>query len=99
MKKNKKKKAAEEATKKEEEERKKKEDEEIKKKQKENEGLRLTGSKKDQQTTDPMDTPGKHDHTDQHLGQDNPYPQDPTATSGSTQGKDVFSGMNLVPFM
>ena len=49
------KKAAEEAAKKTKEERKKKEDEEMKKKQKEAEGLRLTRSTIDQQTTDPID--------------------------------------------
>ena len=46
-----------------------------------------------------MDTQGGHDHTDQGLGQDNPDPQNPTATSGSTQGQAMFSGMNLIPFM
>ena len=46
-----------------------------------------------------MDTPGGHDHTDMGLGQDNPDPQEPAATSGSTQEKVVFSGMNLILFM
>ena len=60
---------------------------------------RLTGSKNDQQTTDLIDTQGAHDHTDQGHGQDNPDPQEPTATSGSTQEQVVFSGMNLIPFI
>ena len=46
--------------------------------------MRLTGSKKDQQTTDPIDTQREHDHTDQGHGQDNPDPQEPAATSSST---------------
>ena len=46
-----------------------------------------------------MDTPRGHDHTDQGIGQDNLYPQELAATSGSTQGQVVFSGMNLIPFM
>ena len=46
-----------------------------------------------------MDTLGEHDHTDQGLGQDNLDPEEPVATSGSTQGQVVFSGMNLIPFM
>ena len=46
-----------------------------------------------------MDTQGEHDHTDQGHGQDNPDPQEPAATSGSTQEQVVFSGMNLIPFM
>ena len=93
------KRAVEEATRKEEEERKRNEEEEIKKRQDETEGLRLTGSKKDQQTTNPIDTQEEHDHIDQEHGQDNPDPREPTATSGSTQGQVVFSGMNLIPFI
>ena len=62
-----------------------------KKKQEETEGLRLTGSKIDQQTNGPIDTQGAHDDTDIGHGQDNPNPQDPTATSGSTQEQVVFS--------
>ena len=46
------KRAAEEAARKEEEERKRNEDAEIKKIQEESEGLRLTISQKDQQTTE-----------------------------------------------
>ena len=46
-----------------------------------------------------MDTHGGHDHTDQGHGQDNPNPQKPTASSGSTQGQAMFFGMNLIPFM
>ena len=46
-----------------------------------------------------MDTHGEHDHIDQGHGQDNPDPQEPAATSGSTQGQDVFYGINLIPFM
>ena len=46
-----------------------------------------------------MDTEEAHDHTDQGLGQDNHDPQEPAATFGSTQGQDVFSRMNLIPFM
>ena len=91
------KRATEEAAKK-EEERKKKEDAEIKKKQEEIEGLRLTGSKTDQQTTDPIDTQGAHYDIDIGHGQDNPDHQDPAATYGSTQEQVVFSGMNLIPF-
>ena len=45
---------------------------EIKKKQKESEGLRLAGAKKDQQTIDQIDTQETQDHTDQGQGQDNP---------------------------
>ena len=45
-----------------------------------------------------MDIPGEHDHTYQGHGQDNPNPQEPVATSGSTQEKVVFYGMNLIPF-
>ena len=71
----------------------------MKKTQDESEGLRLVGSKKDQQTTDQMDTQGEHDHIDQGHGQDNPDPWEPAATSGSTQGQAMFSGMNLIPFM
>ena len=52
--------------------------------------MRLTTSKKDQQTTEKMDIMGEHDHTDQGLGQDNPDPQEPATTSGSTQGKLCF---------
>ena len=44
----------------------------------------LTGSKNDQQTTNPIDTQEEHDHTDQGHGQDNPNSQEPAATSGST---------------
>ena len=79
-------------------ERKKKEDAEIKKKQKESEGQRLTGSYIDQKTTDPIDTQEAQDHTNQGHGQDNPDSQEPGATSGSTQGKAVLSGMNLIAF-
>ena len=50
------KRAVEEATRKEEEERKSNEESNIKKRQEESEGLRLTGSQKDQQTTDWVDT-------------------------------------------
>ena len=46
-----------------------------------------------------MDTPGEHDHTDQGHEQDNLDPQEPSATSSSTQVQAVFSGMNLIPFM
>ena len=46
-----------------------------------------------------MDTPGEHDHTEQGLGQDYLDPEEPAATSGSTQGQAVFSGMNLIPLM
>ena len=59
----------------------------------------MTGSKKDQQITDPIDTQEEHDHTDQEHGQDNPDSQEPAANSCSTQGQAVFSGMNLIPFM
>ena len=71
----------------------------MKKKQEESEGLRLAGAKKDQQTTDQIDTQVAQDHTDQGQGQDNPNYQEPTATSGSTQEQVVFSGLNLIPFM
>ena len=56
----------------------------MKKTQDESEGLRLVGSKKDQQTTDQIDTPREHDHTDQGHGQDNPDPQGPATNFGST---------------
>ena len=46
-----------------------------------------------------MDTQGENDHIDQEHGQDNPDPQEPASTSGSTQRKAVFFGMNLIPFM
>ena len=61
--------------------------------------MRLIGSRKDQQTTEQMDIHGGNDHTDQGLGQDNPDSQEPAPASGSTQGKAVFSGMNLIPFI
>ena len=99
MKNKEKKRVAVEAAKKEEEKRKRNEEVEIKKRQGESEGLRLTRSKKDQQTADPIDTQGEHDHTDQGNGQDNTDSQEPTTTSGSTQEKKVFSQMNLIPFM
>ena len=50
------KRAAEEATRKEEEERKRNEEAEIKKRKEENEGLRLTGSQKDQHITEQIDS-------------------------------------------
>ena len=93
------KKAVEEAARKEEDERKKKEDEEIKKKQKGSEGLILARAKKDQQTTEQIDTQEAQEHTDQGHGQDNPDPQESAATFGSTQEQVVFSGLNLIPFM
>ena len=93
------KRAAEEAARNEEEERKRNEYAEVKKKQEETESLRLTGSKKDQQTIDLIDTQGVHDHTDQGHEQDNPDPQEPDVASGSTLGKDSFYGMNLIPLI
>ena len=63
----------------------------MKKKQKEAEGLRLTGSTTDQQTTDPTDIQEVRDHIDQGQGQDNPDSQEPIATSGSNIGQVVFS--------
>ena len=71
----------------------------MKKKQEESEGLRLAGSKKDQQTTDPIDTQDEHDHTDQGQGQDSLDSQEPATTSSNTQEQVVFSGLNLIPFM
>ena len=58
----------------------------------------MTGSKTDQQTNDPIDTQGAHDDTDIGHGQDNPDPQEPAVTSGSTQEQVVFFEMNLIPF-
>ena len=68
---------------KEEEERKKKEEAEIKKKQEESEGLRLTGSQKDQQTTEQVDTQGVQDQIDQEQGHSDPDPLKHAASSGS----------------
>ena len=62
----------------------------MKKKQEESEGLILAGAKKDQQTTDQIDTQVAQDHTDQGQGQDNPDSQEPTATSDSTQEQVFF---------
>ena len=53
---------------------KEKEEDEIKKKQGEIEGLRLTGSQKDQQTTKQVDTQGVQDQVDQEQGQSDPDP-------------------------
>ena len=72
---------------------------EIKKRQEESEGLRLTGSQKDQQTTEQIDTQGGQDHTDQGHGQSNPVPPHPAASSGNTLGQNSFSRINLIPFM
>ena len=58
----------------------------------------MIGSKTYQQTNDPIDTQGAHDDTDIGHGQDNLDPQEPAATSGSTQEQVVFSEMNLIPF-
>ena len=44
----------------------------MKKKQKEDEGLRLTGSTTDQQTSNPTNIQEVQDQTDQGQGQDNP---------------------------
>ena len=72
----------------------------MKKKQEESEGLRLVGAKKDQQTTDQIDTQVAQDHTDQGQGQDNPDSQEQlAAVSGSTQEQVVFSELNLIPFV
>ena len=90
---------AKEAVRKEEEERKRKEEAKIKKKQEESEGLRLTGSQKDQQTTEQVDTQGVQDQIDQEQGQSDPNPSKPTAYSGSILGKASFSEINLIPFM
>ena len=61
--------------------------------------MSLTGSQKDQQTTEQVDTQGGQDHTDQGHGQSNPNPSKPTASSNSTLGQTSFSGINLIPFM
>ena len=82
-----KKRAAEEATRKKEEERKRKEEVEIKKKQEESEGLRLTGSQKDQQNIEQFDTQGVQRQIDQEQGQSDPDPLEPAASFGSILGR------------
>ena len=94
-----KKRPVEEVVRNEEEERKKKEEAEIKKKKEESEGLTLTGSQKDQQTTEQVDTQGVQDQIDQEQGQSDSDPPEPVASSGNTLGQASFSGIDLIPFM
>ena len=61
--------------------------------------MRLTGSQKDQQTIDQVDTQGVQDQIDQEQGQSDPDPLEPAASSSSILGKSSFSKINLVPFM
>ena len=61
--------------------------------------MRLTGSQKDQQTTEQVDTQGGQDHIDQGHGKYNPNPPEPVASSGSTLGQALFSEINFTPFM
>ena len=89
----------EEAIRKEEDEINKTKEAEIKKKQEESEGLRLTGSQKDHQTTEQVDTQGVQDQIGQEQGQCDPDPLEPAVYSGSILGKALISEINLIPFM
>ena len=57
------------------------------KNQEESEGLSLTGSQKDQQTTEQVDTQGFQDQLDQEQGQCDPDPPEPAASFGSILGQ------------
>ena len=52
--------------------------------------MRLTGSQKDNQTTEQANTQGGQDQIDQKQGQFDPDPSEPTASSGSILGKASF---------
>ena len=61
--------------------------------------MRLTGSQKDRQATEQVDTQGVQDQIDQEQGQSDPDPPKPVASSGSILGQASFSEINLIPFM
>ena len=61
--------------------------------------MRLTGSQKDHQTTEQVDTQGVQDQIYQDQGQSDPDPLEPTVSSGSILGKASISEINLIPFM